>query len=241
MAKDPFYNPNAYQGETGTYVSKKKELNNGKITHRYVYGKPSAAWDDTPSAENSFEIGNKRTGSTINISCTPTNSVARVVGLLRNKDGEVMARIEKSINTGSDYFDEYRKWMPNKTRMIMQIVEELKLHDRPIQTMRDIDRSMQDIGMFPEEFSAVKKAGMSKSALIKNRLEDAALQVRMMSLGKSLDSIRQFHEMLGWGHVSEQTRRQMVTRAKEAFDLMSTSDQAKAMPYMLDILQFQIP
>lgn len=161
--KDPFYNPGEYNEGGSTFVARKTGVKDGKVRHRYVYGKASKKWDPIPEGKTSFEIGNHGTGALIHITCTPTTGSTKVIGTLRNKDGEVLARISKEFNTGEAFTDEYRKWKPNKQRLITLVVKELQLHDRPIGTMRDIERSMQDIGLFPEELASVKNMHIVKS------------------------------------------------------------------------------
>jgi hypothetical protein len=195
--KDPFYRPGEYNEGASTFVARKSAVKDGKVKHRYVYGKASKKWDPIPEGKTSFEIGNHGTGATIHITCTPTTGNTKVIGTLRNKDGENLARISKEINTGEAFTDEYRKWKPNKQRLITMVVKELQLHDRPVSTMRDIERSMQDIGMFPEELANVKNMHIVKSIQDQQiGFEALATSGKILrSLGKSTPSI--FEEIEG--------------------------------------------
>lgn len=216
---DPFYNPERYAD--ASFVARKVELDKqGKKKYKYVYGKEPKGWDEIPSGKDSFEIGNTKTGSTIHISAISTESNVKVIGTLRNKGGEVIARINKEVNTGSNYFDEYRKWNPNKMRLVKLVVKELQLHDRPVRTIRDIERSIQDSGMFPEEIQRV---------------------TRMSRLGKSIagvDFLKEVVDLLKYGRVTDRTRRQLTRRAQDVFDSLSSEERVKVLPQLFEITKF---
>lgn len=213
--QDPFYNPAQFSGSD--YHSRKTGVDaHGNKTYRYVYGKASKGWQSIPNDKGSFEIGNEKTGSTIHIDAVQTEGSTRVIGTLRNKDGEVLSRITKEFSQGDAYFDSYRKWNPNRSRLITGVVKELQLGDRPIKSMRDIERAFQDTGMFPEDADKMKQA----------------------SLVKSLNAIQDMRDFLMYSGVTERTRTQMVRRAKEIFGVMPDKERMKAMPYMFDIIKY---
>jgi hypothetical protein len=216
---DPFYSPEKYN--RGKYVARKETVDGkGRRKFRYVYGAPVGGWDETPDGKASFEIGNKKTGSIIHVTSLVADSGAKILGTLRNKDGEVIARTEKEVKHGPGYFDEYRRWNPNRGRLIEKAVEELKLHDRPVRSMREMERSMQDTGMFPDQTQEIKRAAL---------------------LNKSSAALREMSELLEFGNPTDETRRQLTQRMHEIFRDLSEDEREKSMPYMLMMVDKTYP
>lgn len=214
--QDPFYNPQEFSG--GAYVGRKLDVDDsGNRRFRYVYGSSPKGWQSIPEGKPSFEIGNKKTGSTIHVSCIKTPGIVRINGTLRNKDGEVIGRINEEYNQGDTYWDDYRKWNPNKSKIVQDVVKRLQMYDRPIKTLRDIDRSMQDTGMHPEDANRAFKASL---------------------LNKDLSALRQMRDFLVFSGVTEQTRKQMTQRAKDIFSGLPEGKKQKALDYMFDIIKY---
>jgi hypothetical protein len=201
---DPFYSPEKYN--RGKYVARKETVDGkGRRKFRYVYGAPVGGWDETPDGKASFEIGNKKTGSIIHVTSLVADSGAKILGTLRNKDGEVIARTEKEVKHG---------------RLIEKAVEELKLHDRPVRSMREMERSMQDTGMFPDQTQEIKRAAL---------------------LNKSSAALREMSELLEFGNPTDETRRQLTQRMHEIFRDLSEDEREKSMPYMLMMVDKTYP
>ena len=139
--------------------------------------------------------------------------------MLRNKDGEVIATISKELPPNGTFLDTMRRRNPERGRVVNSVVRELQMRDKPMKTLREAERSMQDVGMFPEDLQRIKVA----------------------SLVKSSEIVRRMWEMLKYGTLSNRTRQQLSERINDVFQNLDDDDKMKALPWAIDASRFEKP